>query len=671
MGPRHELEERRGRDGTGCTMTAEATIRAACLYLALASMAPAPHSARSGELPVVQPNANTERAGVLRDGVLTVTLEAKESSWRLDGPKHPAMTIEAFSEPGKPPVMPGPLLRAAAGTEIRLSVRNSLLLPLTFLLPAAVHGGPDRFTAMDSVVVAPGAIGLLTTKASVPGNYLYRATTPSGTSKAWKLAGLLAGALVIDTATSAPARDRVFVLMQAMDSAFTAYADSSGGDFQHAPAGVARIVYTVNGRSWPNTERIAATVGDSLHWRVINATYDVHPMHLHGFYFRVEKFSGLLAPAPGQMVVTQLMTPFSTMSMSWSPDRPGNWLFHCHFAIHLRPDSLSAAADDPHQRDMVGLVLGVNVAGRPGMHAVGAPRALRRLRLIAVADSLSMTTGRARAGAPSPTPLHQFPADSVPSMRFVLEEDGHRVDGARDFSPEIDLTKGVPVSIMIVNHLAEPTTVHWHGIEVEDSYMDGTAAFGGAGRHLAPAIAPGDSFEARFTPPRSGTFIYHSHLDEAREDLGGLEGALIVRDPGAVPSADDHVFFLKGLLDEATHPREINGKANPDTVVLHVGRPARFRLINLSTADPVPSFYLTARPDSALIGVKDTMVVNWRPVAKDGFDLPRAMQEPRPARQIVSMGETYDFEYTPERTGTLRLEVRTSRLLVRVPIRVE
>jgi len=38
------------------------------------------------------------------------------------------------------------------------------------------------------------------------------------------------------------------------------------------------------------------------------------------------------------------------------------------------------------------------------------------------------------------------------------------------------------------------------------------------------------------------------------------------------------------------------------------------------------------------------------------------------------MGETYDFELTPERTGTLRIEVRGGlggRLLARVPVRVE
>jgi Na+/H+-dicarboxylate symporter len=36
---------------------------------------------------------------------LTVALEAKESAWHLDGPDRPPMTIEAFSEPGQPPLM--------------------------------------------------------------------------------------------------------------------------------------------------------------------------------------------------------------------------------------------------------------------------------------------------------------------------------------------------------------------------------------------------------------------------------------------------------------------------------------------------------------------------------------------------------------------------------------
>ena len=620
--------------------------------------------------PPVRPNANTERAGALHERALAVTLEAKPSLWYLNGPNRPPQTIEAFAEPGKPSLMPGPLVRAPAGTEIQLRVHNALARPLTFFVPASIHGGPDRITAVDSVVVAPGTVGTLVTRATVPGNYVYRAMTSTRASRVLGFSGLLSGAIVIDTAGAAPRpNDRVFVIMETPDSAAFACADTA----QRNPlveCRTGRLVFTINGRSWPNTARIPAMVGDSLHWRVLNASFDVHPMHLHGFYYRVDRFSGPLAdasavPFPGQMVVTQLMSPFSTMSMTWSPDRPGNWLFHCHFAVHLEPDSLSAAPDDPHRRGMVGLVLGVNVAPRPGVQVAGEPTATRHVRLIAVADSAPHATGS---------------VGQLPSMHFVLEENGQRIEGRRDFSPELDLVRGEPIAVTIVNRLDRPTSVHWHGIEVEDSYVDGVPGFSGEGKHLAPAIAPGDSFVARFTPPRAGTFMYHAHIDDVPEQAAGLEGALIVRDAGHSAVPDEHVLFLKGDGLDAEHPLEINGEANPDTIVLRVGRPARLRLLNLSTRNPSPTFWLTARTDSVFANTRDTLVVRWRLVAKDAFDVPAALQTVRPARQTVSMGETYDFEYTPMDPGRLQLEVRTSPppaitvpriLLIRVPIRVE
>lgn len=260
-------------------------------------------------------------------------------------------------------------------------------------------------------------------------------------------------------------------------------------------------------------------------------------------------------------------------------------------------------------------------------------------------------------------------------MAFTLEENGSSFRTGTDMSPELDLVRGQPVAITVVNHLPEPTSVHWHGIEVEDSYMDGVPGFSGSGSHLSPMIAPGDSFVARFTPPRAGTFMYHAHMDEMREDVAGMEGALIVREPGAARSADDHVLFLKGDARDARHPLEINGQAHPDTLVLHVGRTAHLRMMNLSMVNPVVQFWLTARPDSAARIPHDSMLVRWRLVAKDGYDRPKSDQIPQLAHRVVAIGETYDFEYTPTQPGTLRLEVRGSGgphpLLIRVPIRVE
>ena len=618
---------------------------------------------------VLRPNPNTERAGAIRNGVLTVSLEAKESLWRLDGPDRPPMTLEAFSEPGKAPLMPGPLVRAPAGTDIHLTVHNALQAPLTFFVPAAVHGSEAPPEGDDSVVIAPGAVGTLTTRAVTPGNYMYRATTPTGASQKAGMAGVLVGAMIIDSA-GAPTHpsDRVFVLMGTPDSALVAFSDTSRAPLAAAevPYTHGGLVYTINGRSWPATERIHATAGDSLHWRILNTSAVPHPMHLHGFYFRVDDYSTPDAArfgraAPGQMAVTQLMAPFSTMSMTWSPDRPGNWLFHCHFALHNTPHS-ATSMQELDMPDMVGLVLGIDVAARPGVAVAGHPAdpvRARRFRLVATADGSSLGSRK----------------DSVPAMHFVLEENGRETDAGRDFSPELDLVRGEPVAITIVNHMAKPTTIHWHGIELEDSYMDGVAGFSGSGKRLTPAIAPGDSFVARFTPPRAGTFMYHAHVDDALEQLGGLEGALIVRDRDTAPSDDDHVLFLKGLGGGKVHPLEIDGHADPDTLILHAGHAARLRLISLATVNVAPVLWLTARPDSAAAIGRDTMLVRWRALAKDGFDVPVGQQRPKPAQQTVAIGETYDFEYTPTTRGNLRLELRTNGprhpLLIRVPIRVE
>lgn len=625
--------------------------------------------------PVVQANPNTEAAGRLRNGVLTVTLEAKPSTWYLDGPRRRAMTIEAFSEPGKAPLVPGPFVRAPAGTELRLTVRNSLSRPLTFEVPAALHDAAVGAAAENSMVIAPGGVETLVTRADVPGNYMYRAETPLASGQVKPLSGLLAGAIVVDSAGS-PARpdDRVFVIMATDDSSQSACIDTVAAKNPGRACAGERQHYTINGASWPATERVRATVGDSLRWRVINASGLPHPMHLHGFYYRVNSYTGNeLAggarnpdrPLPGQMVVTQLVAPWSAMSMTWSPDRPGNWLFHCHTAMHTTPPDSLSAPDNEDMHGMAGLVLGTIVAPRAGAAVVREPPPVRRLRLVAE----QAAGAEARGG-----PWNAARGDSVPLMHFVLEEHGRRSDTHTDVSPEIDLVRGEPVAITVVNHLHAATTVHWHGIELRDSYMDGTAGFGGMGAHLAPAIAPGDSFVARFTPPRSGTFMYHAHVDDLPEQMGGLEGPLIVRDRGA-PSGDDHSFFFQGLTVSKKHPAEINGQTSPDTVVLHVGRAARLRFMNLSINVPSPTFFLTTRTDRVSELARDTMLVRWRVVAKDGFDLPAGVRAPRPAQQVVGMGETWDVEFTPSRRGTLDLEARDSgpqhHLFVRVPIRAE
>jgi hypothetical protein len=100
------------------------------------------------------------------------------------------------------------------------------------------------------------------------------------------------------------------------------------------------------------------------------------------------------------------------------------------------------------------------------------------------------------------------------------------------------------------------------------------AGYSGTGKRITPAILPGASFEARFTPPRSGTFIYRTHIDEVRQQRAGLSGALLVLDD---PKSYDPEYDVVLLI---TVPRKradanvvlLNGSSTPAPRVMRAGQ---------------------------------------------------------------------------------------------------
>jgi len=235
-----------------------------------------------------------------------------------------------------------------------------------------------------------------------------------------------------------------------------------------------------------------------------------------------------------------------------------------------------------------------------------------------------------------------------PAFAFSIREPG----GGRNAGPSIPgpplvLTRGQPVSITVFNRLAEETSVHWHGIELE-SYYDGIPGWSGSGKHIAPAIPPGGSFVAEFTPPRAGTFIYHTRIDDIRQVSSGLYGPLIVLDPDKSFQSDtDRILLLSVQGPSDNTPILLNGSLQPEPIEFHAGQKYRLRLINITPHDP--------RLRVSLLSGEGLAV--WRPVAKDGADLPPAQATARRAQQVVSVGETYDFEFQPAEIGDLQLEI--------------
>ncbi len=103
--------------------------------------------------------------------------------------------------------------------------------------------------------------------------------------------------------------------------------------------------------------------------------------------------------------------------------------------------------------------------------------------------------------------------------------------------PEIRLRQGEPARIVVVNHLEEDTTVHWHGIRLPNA-MDGVPGL------TQPPIKPGGSFVYAFTPPDAGTFWYHPHADSLQQLGRGLAGALIVEEAEPVQVDRDLLWVL-------------------------------------------------------------------------------------------------------------------------------
>lgn len=239
-------------------------------------------------------------------------------------------------------------------------------------------------------------------------------------------------------------------------------------------------------------------MGETVRWRVINPSVAVHPMHLHGFFFTVNSRGDLQRDTTyweGQrrQAVTERMDPGTTMSLEWTPDRPGGWSFHCHISGHVGPNHrpldrpvtnqdvqerrapqiLGNPEHDPEhhvEQGMGGLMMGMYINPSPEWTPDDRPR--RQMSLIINSDSVSAPTGTAleRQGPHrrsfSPI-LREGTTDPAP--------DSVRLPGST-----LVMKVGEPTSVWVVNRSPEPTQMHWHGLKIESPF-DGVVGVGGYG----------------------------------------------------------------------------------------------------------------------------------------------------------------------------------------------
>ena len=579
---------------------------------------------------IVYPNDLRTPAGTLEHGALTVALETRTGAWRPDGDGGFAIdSVLSLAEAGKPAVTPAPLLRVPRGTRVEGTLHNTLAQPLT------VYGLGATRAPSDTLMVAPGASRTFAFVASTAGTYPYWVQTGEvlpGFRFAREMPAT--GVLVVDA--PGMAADRVFAL--------TAYATFD----TISASGLGRATMAINGLAWPHTEHLDYTVGDSVRWRVINLTELDHPMHLHGFYFRVDGVTeggtdSSYTRSQQRMAVTEPLASRKAMRIAFAAARPGNWIFHCHYASHLSPrlsaistdhDVMHPESDAQHASDMphhmAGLVMGMTV--RPRGPVAAAPPPARHFRL--------EQRERTADGSPSGSLAYAVSEGGVPLTTQPMPVPG----------PALLLARGQRVEVTVVNSSQQHASVHWHGIELE-SASDGVPGVSGAPGQVMPMIHPGDSLAVRWTPPRAGSFMYHTHANEAVQMGAGLYGPIIVLEPGArFEGEHDRLWFfgsdgeMHNVIFGSPRPVLLNGAATPPAMQFRVNQRYRLRLFNL--VDDFPTSVTLER---------DGTPVNWRALAKDGYPLQRSQAVSKPAALVFRPGEIYDFEFAPTAVGTYTL----------------
>ncbi|HEU4721254.1 MAG TPA: multicopper oxidase family protein [Gemmatimonadaceae bacterium] len=162
--------------------------------------------------------------------------------------------------------------------------------------------------------------------------------------------------------------------------------------------------------------------------------------------------------------------------------------------------------------------------------------------------------------------------------------------------PLLQVPQSAEVVVRFENALDQPSTVHWHGVRL-DNRFDGIPGL------TQDAVPPGGTFTYRVRFPDAGIYWYHPHVREDIQQELGLYGNMLVRSPRPdyfSPAHREEVLMLDDLLvgddglvpfgrDTATHALMgrfgnvflVNGEPGYSLRVRR-GEVVRFHLTNVS-----------------------------------------------------------------------------------------
>ncbi|MCG4451798.1 multicopper oxidase family protein [Pseudomonas sp. MMS21-TM103] len=230
---------------------------------------------------------------------------------------------------------------------------------------------------------------------------------------------------------------------------------------------------------------------------------------------------------------------------------------------------------------------------------------------------------------------------------------------------EIRSRQGDWLRVRFINHLDEPSTIHWHGIRLPLE-MDGVPYVSQL------PVLPGEYFDYRFKTEDAGSFWYHPHLSSAGQLGRGLVGPLIVEEREPSGFRHERTLSLKtwhvdeqGAFTAFSVSREaaregtrgrlssINGQSRP-TLELPAGQVVRLRVLNL---DNTVTYRLNLPGAEARIYALDGHPIEPRELGKE-YWLGPGMRIDLAVR-VPAAGQELSLRNGPMRLATLKSTATT------------
>jgi FtsP/CotA-like multicopper oxidase with cupredoxin domain len=282
----------------------------------------APGLPRKDYLPVAVPNGAALPFKIV-GGVKVFHLVAEEIDHAFD----PGLRAQCWGFNGR---VNGTVIEAVEGERVRIYVTNRLPVATSvhwhgFYLP----NGMDGVGGLTQPHIKPGETAKYEWTLRQHGTQMFHSHHDEMTQMGMGMIGLFAVHPRNPSSEYRVDRDFALLLSEWTVEAGTARPNTlKMNDFN---------VLTINGKVFPSTAPLVCKTGDRVRIRLGNlGAMDHHPMHIHGYHFRVTATDGGDIPLAAQWPEsTVLVGVGQTRNLEFIADAPGDWAIHCHMTHHV------------------------------------------------------------------------------------------------------------------------------------------------------------------------------------------------------------------------------------------------------------------------------------------------------------------------------------------------